>query len=75
MESLTEALSCEENFQPSVSPHCPIDAADRATADEARGTDTPSGLASAIAETALISYLSVRQAALPNLMDLSLMRL
>jgi hypothetical protein len=79
MESLTKALSCE-NFQPSASPHSPIDAADRfvqATADEAGGTGTrtPGGLASAIAETALISYLSVQQASLPILMDLSLMRL
>ena len=29
MESLTKALSCEENFQPSAHPHGPIDAADR----------------------------------------------
>ena len=61
MKSLTEALSCEENFQPSISPHGPIDAAARATADEAGGTGTPSGLASAIAETALISYQFDRQ--------------
>jgi hypothetical protein len=50
MKSLTEALSCEENFQPFVSPHGAIDAADRATADEAGGTGTPGGLASAIAD-------------------------
>ena len=59
MKSLTEALSCEENFQPFVSPHGPIDAADRATADEAGGTGTPSGLASATADcTNLLSISS-----------------